>query len=115
MDSNILNMVFFHLDASVTTLLQFSVLPILKILVLCSFGLVLASRRINVIPAASRKLLSKVKFLIMYIFLPKFSLNFMLKAFIILHGVFDWYFDPGNYLSSGVCLNKATSDLLDFI
>jgi len=49
-----------HLDVSAGTLLQFAVLPVLKILILCSFGLGLASQRINILPAASRKLLSKV-------------------------------------------------------
>lgn len=51
-----------HLEESATTLLQFAVLPVLKILVLCSFGLGLASPRINILPAASRKILSKVNF-----------------------------------------------------
>jgi hypothetical protein len=49
-----------HLEVSAGTLLQFAVLPILKILVLCAFGLGLASSHINILPAASRKLLSKV-------------------------------------------------------
>lgn len=50
-----------HLEESATTLLQFAVIPILKILVLCSFGYALASNKINILPEKSRKLLSKVQ------------------------------------------------------
>lgn len=58
--ADMIERMWLHLEESAATLLQFAVLPVLKILVLCSFGLALASRKINILPAASRKLLSKV-------------------------------------------------------
>jgi hypothetical protein len=49
-----------HLEISFGNLLEFAVLPIAKVLVLCGFGLVMASPYINILPAHSRRLLSKV-------------------------------------------------------
>ena len=57
---SMLEMIWHHSEESAGTLLQFAVIPVLKILVLCAFGLGLASSHINILPAASRKLLSKV-------------------------------------------------------
>jgi hypothetical protein len=48
--------------ASVFTLLKFAVLPIAKVLVMCALGLLLASRSVNILPATSRKQLSKVRY-----------------------------------------------------
>lgn len=48
---------------SVFTLLKFAVLPIAKVLVMCALGLLLPTRTVNILPANSRKQLSKVRFL----------------------------------------------------
>ncbi len=42
------------------TLLKYAVLPIAKVLVMCALGLLLASRSVDILPAASRRTLSKV-------------------------------------------------------
>lgn len=52
--------VYQQFEESATTLLQFAVVPVLKILILCAFGLGLASSYVNILPAQCRKLLSKV-------------------------------------------------------
>lgn len=44
------------------TLLKYAVLPIGKVLVMCALGLLLASRPVNILPALSRRQLSKVRF-----------------------------------------------------
>jgi hypothetical protein len=46
---------------SATSLLQFALLPIAKVLVLCGFGLSMATPYINILTAPSRRVLSKVK------------------------------------------------------
>jgi hypothetical protein len=56
----ILGTALLHLEISVGNLLEFAVLPIAKVLVLCGFGLAMASPYINILPAQSRRLLSKV-------------------------------------------------------
>lgn len=45
------------------TLLKYAVLPIAKVLVMCALGLLLASRSVNILPAPSRKQLSRVRIL----------------------------------------------------
>ena len=47
---------------SLFTLLKFAVLPIAKVLVMCALGLLLASSSVNILPAPSRRQLSKVPF-----------------------------------------------------
>jgi predicted permease len=63
----ILGTALLHLEISVGNLLEFAVLPIAKVLVLCGFGLAMASPYINILPAQSRRLLSKLVF---SLFLP---------------------------------------------
>jgi hypothetical protein len=48
------------LKESVATLLKFAVLPIGKVLVMCALGLLLATKTVNILPATSRRQLSKV-------------------------------------------------------
>lgn len=50
------------LKESITTLLKFAVLPIGKVLVMCALGLLLATKSVNILPATSRRQLSKVCF-----------------------------------------------------
>jgi predicted permease len=52
---------------SATSLLQFALLPIAKVLVLCGFGLAMATPYINILTAPSRRVLSKLVF---SLFLP---------------------------------------------
>jgi hypothetical protein len=51
------------LGESLFTLLKFAVLPIAKVLVMCALGLLLASSSVNILPAPSRRQLSKVTLL----------------------------------------------------
>lgn len=54
--------IWHHLEASAGMLVQFAVLPIAKVLVLCGLGLILTTSCVNILPAPSRRLLSKVNF-----------------------------------------------------
>jgi predicted permease len=56
-----------QLHLSPSALLEFAVSPIAKVLVLCGFGAAMASPYINILPAPSRRLLSKLVF---SLFLP---------------------------------------------
>jgi predicted permease len=87
-----------HLEESATTLLQFAVIPILKILVLCSFGYALASNKINILPAASRKLLSKLVFAL---FLPCLIFTQLGKAATV-QAILEWWFIPVNVVLGAV-------------
>lgn len=65
------------LKESVATLLKFAVLPIGKVLVMCALGLLLATKSVNILPATSRRQLSKV-------YLP-FPFNSSLCVSLLLH------------------------------
>jgi hypothetical protein len=54
----VLGKMLLHLDSSASALVQFGLLPIAKVLVLSGFGLAMANPYI--LPAPSRRLLSKV-------------------------------------------------------
>jgi hypothetical protein len=61
MDARMLGeVVLQQLHLSPSALLEFAVSPIAKVLVLCGFGAAMASPYINILPAPSRRLLSKV-------------------------------------------------------
>jgi hypothetical protein len=56
----VLGKMLLHLESSATALVEFGLLPIAKVLVLSGFGLAMANPYINILPAPSRRLLSKV-------------------------------------------------------
>ncbi len=56
----VLGKMLLHLESSPTALVEFGLLPIAKVLVLSGFGLAMANPYINILPAPSRRLLSKV-------------------------------------------------------
>lgn len=96
--ADMIERMWLHLEESAATLLQFAVLPVLKILVLCSFGLALASRKINILPAASRKLLSKLVFAL---FLPCLIFTQLGKAATV-QAILEWWFIPVNVVLGAV-------------
>nr|XP_024396348.1 protein PIN-LIKES 6-like isoform X2 [Physcomitrium patens] len=84
--------VYQQFEESATTLLQFAVVPVLKILILCAFGLGLASSYVNILPAQCRKLLSKLVFAL---FLPCLIFTQLGKA-VTLQSIIEWWFIPIN-------------------
>ncbi len=56
----VLGKMLLRLEPSATALVEFGLLPIAKLLVLSGFGLAMANPYINILPAPSRRLLSKV-------------------------------------------------------
>jgi hypothetical protein len=56
----VLGKMLLHLESSATALVEFGLLPIAEVLVLSGFGLAMANPHINILPAPSRRLLSKV-------------------------------------------------------
>ncbi|KAG0566890.1 hypothetical protein KC19_7G095600 [Ceratodon purpureus] len=87
-----------HLEESAATLLQFAVLPVLKILVLCAFGLGLASSHINILSAPARQILSKLVFAL---FLPCLIFTQLGKA-VSLQAILEWWFIPMNVVLGAV-------------
>ncbi|XP_024515185.1 protein PIN-LIKES 6 isoform X2 [Selaginella moellendorffii] len=81
---------------SLTRLLQFSVLPIAKVLVMCALGLLMASSYINILNATSRKQLSKLVF---QVFLPCLIFT-QLGTAVTLEKLLEWWFIPVNVLLS---------------
>ncbi|CAK9877286.1 unnamed protein product [Sphagnum jensenii] len=90
----ILGTTLLHLEISVGNLLEFAVLPIAKMLVLCGFGLAMASRYINILPAHSRRLLSKLVF---SLFLPCLIFTQLGKA-VSVEKILQWWFIPVNII-----------------
>jgi predicted permease len=74
------------------TLLKYAVLPIAKVLVMCALGLLLASRSVNILPAPSRKQLSRLVF---SLFLPCLIFTQLGKA-VTVEKIFEWWFIPVN-------------------
>ncbi|KAG0560135.1 hypothetical protein KC19_10G156700 [Ceratodon purpureus] len=83
---------------SVFTLLKFAVLPIAKVLVMCALGLLLASRTVNILPANSRKQLSKLVF---SLFLPCLIFTQLGKA-VTVEKIIEWWFIPVNVVLAAV-------------
>ncbi|CAM6044527.1 unnamed protein product [Sphagnum compactum] len=81
-----------HLESSATALVEFGLLPIAKVLVLSGFGLAMANPYINILPAPSRRLLSKLVF---SVFLPCLIFTQLGKA-ITLQKILQWWFIPVN-------------------
>ncbi|KAH9563963.1 hypothetical protein CY35_05G151500 [Sphagnum magellanicum] len=90
----ILGTALLHLEISVGNLLEFAVLPIAKVLVLCGFGLAMASPYINILPAQSRRLLSKLVF---SLFLPCLIFTQLGKA-VSVEKILQWWFIPVNII-----------------
>lgn len=74
------------------SLLKYAVLPIAKVLVMCALGLLLASRSVNILPAPSRKQLSRLVF---SLFLPCLIFTQLGKA-VTVEKIFEWWFIPVN-------------------
>ncbi|CAM6008362.1 unnamed protein product [Sphagnum balticum] len=83
---------------SATSLLQFALLPIAKVLVLCGFGLAMATPYINILTAPSRRVLSKLVF---SLFLPCLIFTQLGKA-ISFQKIFLWWFIPVNIVIGAV-------------
>ncbi|KAJ7560645.1 hypothetical protein O6H91_04G138700 [Diphasiastrum complanatum] len=77
---------------SLARLLQFSVLPIAKVLVMCSLGLLMATSWINILSPSVRKQLSKLVF---SLFLPCMIFT-NLGAAVTLENLLKWWFIPVN-------------------
>ncbi|KAJ7540542.1 hypothetical protein O6H91_10G020400 [Diphasiastrum complanatum] len=85
---------------SLAQLLQFSVMPIAKVLVMCSLGLLMATRRVNILSeSSSRKGLSKLVF---SLFLPCLIFT-QLGSAVTLGKMIRWWFVPVNIVISA-CL-----------
>jgi len=99
------------LKESVTTLLKFAVLPIGKVLVMCALGLLLATKTVNILPATSRRQLSKLVF---SLFLPCLIFTQLGKA-VTLAKIIEWWFIPVNVILSstfGCLLGYAVAFLV---
>jgi predicted permease len=83
---------------SATSLLQFALLPIAKVLVLCGFGLSMATPYINILTAPSRRVLSKLVF---SLFLPCLIFT-QLGTAISFQKIFLWWFIPVNIVIGAV-------------
>ncbi|CAK9872060.1 unnamed protein product [Sphagnum jensenii] len=83
---------------SATSLLQFALLPIAKVLVLCGFGLAMATPYINILTAPSRRVLSKLVF---SLFLPCLIFT-QLGTAISFQKIFLWWFIPVNIVIGAV-------------
>ncbi|KAG0573074.1 hypothetical protein KC19_VG146600 [Ceratodon purpureus] len=83
---------------SVFTLLKFAVLPIAKVLVMCALGLLLPTRTVNILPANSRKQLSKLVF---SLFLPCLIFTQLGKA-VTVEKIIEWWFIPVNVVLAAV-------------
>ncbi|KAH8971942.1 hypothetical protein BDL97_02G169400 [Sphagnum fallax] len=83
---------------SATSLLQFALLPIAKVLVLCGFGLAMATPYINILTAPSRCVLSKLVF---SLFLPCLIFT-QLGTAISFQKIFLWWFIPVNIVIGAV-------------
>ncbi|KAJ7541936.1 hypothetical protein O6H91_10G082300 [Diphasiastrum complanatum] len=79
---------------SITRLLAFSVLPIAKVLVMCSMGLLMATSYINILSPSSRKQLSKLVF---SLFLPCLIFA-QLGVAVTLDNIINWWFIPVNVM-----------------
>ncbi|KAH9576199.1 hypothetical protein CY35_01G149800 [Sphagnum magellanicum] len=88
----VLGKMLLRLESSATALVEFGLLPIAKVLVLSGFGLAMANPYINILPAPSRRLLSKLVF---SVFLPCLIFTQLGKA-ITLQKILQWWFIPVN-------------------
>ncbi|EFJ37789.1 hypothetical protein SELMODRAFT_73552 [Selaginella moellendorffii] len=78
----------------ITRLLDFSLMPIAKVLVMCALGAIMASPRINILTANTRKQLSKLVFTL---FLPCLIFT-KLGSAVTLQKMLEWWFIPVNVL-----------------
>ncbi|KAI5081765.1 hypothetical protein GOP47_0002227 [Adiantum capillus-veneris] len=78
--------------------IKFAVLPIAKVLIICSLGFLLATRRLGVLSPSGNKLLSKLVFVL---FLPCLIIT-ELGAVITLQKMIQWWFIPVNVLVAAV-------------
>ncbi|KAG0611653.1 hypothetical protein M758_7G155600 [Ceratodon purpureus] len=96
---------------SLFTLLKFAVLPIAKVLVMCALGLLLASSSVNILPAPSRRQLSKLVF---SLFLPCLIFTQLGKA-VTVEKILEWWFIPVNVILAstfGCCLGYLVAFLV---
>ncbi|MCO5593558.1 hypothetical protein L7F22_047572 [Adiantum nelumboides] len=78
--------------------IKFAVLPIAKVLIICSFGFLLASRKLAILSPSGNKLLSKLVFVL---FLPCLIIT-ELGSVITLQKMIQWWFIPVNVVLAAV-------------
>eukprot|EP00897_Mesotaenium_endlicherianum_P001909 jgi/Mesen1/1746/ME001390S00745 len=103
-------------SGSITQILQFAVLPVAKVLLMCGLGLLLATTFVNILTVENRKILSKVGALIVYTFVyhmlapPDIEMQ---ETFVKIpsgaHGE-DAEAQHGTPLSATLLLNEALTD-----
>jgi predicted permease len=99
MDARMLGeVVLQQLHLSPSALLEFAVSPIAKVLVLCGFGAAMASPYINILPAPSRRLLSKLVF---SLFLPCLIFTQLGKT-VSVEKILQWWFIPVNIVLGAI-------------
>ncbi|CAM6045682.1 unnamed protein product [Sphagnum compactum] len=99
MDARMLgDVVLQQLHLSPSALLEFAVSPIAKVLVLCGFGAAMASPYINILPAPSRRLLSKLVF---SLFLPCLIFTQLGKT-VSVEKILQWWFIPVNIVLGAI-------------
>ncbi|CAM6088544.1 unnamed protein product [Calypogeia fissa] len=82
------------LSESAATLLQFALLPIAKVFVMCALGLLMATSYIGILTASARMQLTKLVF---SLFLPCLIFT-QLGAVVTVEKIFQWWFIPVNVI-----------------
>eukprot|EP01018_Ginkgo_biloba_P037791 Gb_31809 [translate_table: standard] len=91
---------------SITEMVKFAVLPIAKVFVMCSLGLLMASKYVNILTPSGRKLLNGLVFTL---FLPCLIFAQLGRA-MTLQKMLEWWFIPMNIL-----LATISGSLIGFI
>ncbi|KAJ7570267.1 hypothetical protein O6H91_01G112400 [Diphasiastrum complanatum] len=81
---------------SISQLLQFAMMPIAKVMVMCSLGVVMATQRVNILSDSVRKELSKLLFSLL---LPCLIFS-QLGSAVTLGKIISWWFIPVNVVIS---------------
>ncbi|KAM1160018.1 hypothetical protein TB2_032635 [Malus domestica] len=86
--------------------IKIAVLPIAKVFTVCSLGLLMASKYVNIFPASGRKLLNGLVFSLL---LPCLIFSQLGQA-ITLHKMLEWWFIPVN-----VVIGSTTGSIIGYI
>lgn len=93
-------------NESILAMLKFSALPIVKVFLMCSLGCLMASKYVNILTPAGRKLLNGLVFTL---FLPCLIFTQLGRA-VTLQKMLEWWFIPMN-----IVLSSVAGSLIGFI
>lgn len=93
-------------NESMLEMLKFSALPIIKVFLMCSLGCLMASKYVNILTPAGRKLLNGLVFTL---FLPCLIFSQLGRA-VTLQKMLEWWFIPVN-----IVLASISGSLIGFI